>query len=310
MSNTTISSSIRIVLFVLLSVQLFAGSEQPDPSPDLVKAATKARPHFPLVGEYVSDHGALQANMLTDGSFLVAEYQKGLPGAGWDQSPIAHSKKSAEELKAILGAYEMVERVSPTMGKKAPPGALLQFPNDFSNVEAGLMKAGAKSTKSVGSFSMHLEFLMPFMGSRVLSSAKRGNSGIYIYKVYEVQIMDTFALDYQQPENNAIPLESETYRWCGSLYKKKVPDVNMTFPPLRWQTYDIDFLAPQFEGEKKVSNARITVRHNGVLIHDDVELEQGTGLGANRKEMAKGSILFQKHGSPILFRNVWAIEYP
>lgn len=77
---------------------------------------------------------------------------------------------------------------------------------------------------------------------------------------------------------------------------------------MRWQTYDLDFTAPVFEGGQKIKNARITVRHNGVLIHDDVELKTGTGNGAKKKPLAKGPIFFQNHANPVVYRNVWATE--
>ena len=82
----------------------------------------------------------------------------------------------------------------------------------------------------------------------------------------------------------------------------------MAFPPLAWQTYDIDFTAPRFIDGEKVVNARITVRHNGVVIHDDVEMATGTGAGAKRPEKEKGLIIFQDHGNPVAFRNLWLVE--
>jgi hypothetical protein len=139
------------------------------------------------------------------------------------------------------------------------------------------------------------------------SSQQRGNSGIYIFNNYEIQILDSFALDLNE-QNNAVKTESNADRWCGSIYKKTAPDLNMCYPPLRWQTYDIDFTAPEFEGDRKVKNARITVHHNGVLIQDDIELETGTGTGARRRQAARGPVFFQNHNNPVLFRNVWAAE--
>jgi hypothetical protein len=155
---------------------------------------------------------------------------------------------------------------------------------------------------------MHLEFMLPFKPGANPSSQHRSNSGIYIFHNYEIQILDSFALDYENPGNNAVKPESENKQWCGAFYKEKLPDVNMTFPPLRWQTYDIDFTAPVFEDGKKVKNARATVRHNGVLIHDDVELKTGTGAGAKRPQVAEGPVHFQGHGNPVMFRNIWATE--
>jgi hypothetical protein len=88
----------------------------------------------------------------------------------------------------------------------------------------------------------------------------------------------------------------------------KTPDTHMAYPPLRWQTYDIDFMAPQFDGDKKIKNARITIFHNGIKIHDDVELKTGTGAGAKRPQLAKGPVFFQAHANPVVYRNVWATE--
>ena len=75
------------------------------------------------------------------------------------------------------------------------------------------------------------------------------------------------------------------------------------------ETYDIDFTAPKFDASgNKTANARITVVHNGVKIHDNVELPKGTGAGGSRPEVAKGPILFQGHGNPTAYRNVWLVE--
>ena len=121
-------------------------------------------------------------------------------------------------------------------------------------------------------------------------------------------MLDSFALDYQNREANPFKLDSLSEQWCGCLYKMKMADLNMCRPPLTWQTYDITFTAPVFEGDKKVKNARLTVLHNGVKIHDDFELKTGTGMGAKRKQLARGPIYFQNHGNPTVYRNVWIKE--
>jgi hypothetical protein len=128
-----------------------------------------------------------------------------------------------------------------------------------------------------------------------------------VFNNYEVQVLDSFGLDFDT-ENNAVETESLNSQWCGSFYKVKTPDVPMAFPPLQWQTYDIDFTAPRFKDGEKVKNARFTIRHNGVLIHDDVELLTGTGAGGKRPEKAEGTILFQEHGNPASYRNIWMIK--
>ena len=304
----TKSSAAVILLLATFSVR--AADLLPTPvwtDPDIAMQDISG---FFMVGEYLSKEGktALQTTLLKGGDFLTATYLGGLPGAGWDKSPIKSEKLNPEVLTARLRNYTKTERKSPTLRKPAPSDAVLVFPDGFTNIEDGLMLAGGKTVKDLGSFHMHLEFMQPLKPGKNPSNQDRGNSGIYIFNNYEIQIIDTFALDYENPENNAIETESINKQWCGALYKMKRPDVNMTYPPLRWQTYDIDFTAPEFDGDQKVKNARITVLHNGVMIHNDVELKAGTGNGAKRPQLATGPIFFQNHHSPVVFRNIWATE--
>jgi len=309
LSTTKLPLIVYVMLAISLSVQ--AATKKLEPVWTDVKTAARDVPHFTLVGEYVSRSGpcALQANLLPDGKFLVATYKGGLPGAGWDKTAILSQVMAPNDLQQLLQGFKKTERVSPTMGKAAPKDAILKFPQDFPDVKDGLLWSGTQTKKQLGSFRMHLEFRVPMKPGANPSSQKRGNSGIYIFHNYEVQVLDTFALDLDQ-NNNAIPAESQNTQWCGALYKAKIPDLNMTFPPLTWQTYDIVFQAPKFQGEKKTKNARITVYHNGVKIHDNVELKTGTGAGAKRKQVAQGPIVFQGHGNPVVYRNVWATALP
>jgi len=152
-------------------------------------------------------------------------------------------------------------------------------------------KSGSIMTKmDVTDFKMHAEFKTPQLPPDVTGQG-RGNSGIYIQRRYELQILDSFGLE---PKNNE----------CGSLYKFRAPDKNVCSMPGRWQSYDIIFHAAKFDGGKKVENARITVWHNGVLIHDDVELQDKTGAG-RQEGPEPGPILLQDHGNEICFRNIW-----
>ncbi|MEX2578238.1 MAG: DUF1080 domain-containing protein [Verrucomicrobiales bacterium] len=280
------------------------------------KLAASAHIDFTLQGEYRGERegGAVgvQAADIGDGNFHVLTYRGGLPGDGWDGSAIEAEKVGRGELKTLVAELKRVERESETLGKKAPEGAIVVFDGEKTEhikggVKKGLLMAGAKTTTAAGDFHLHVEFRLPFKPDRPLSSQDRGNSGLYIFDNYEVQVLDTFGLDFDA-DNNAVETESLNTQWCASLYKFKAPDVPMAFPPLRWQTYDIDFTAPRFEGEEKVENARITVRHNGVVVHDDLELPGGTGAGAKRPEKEKGTLLFQDHGNPVAFRNVWLVE--
>ena len=139
-------------------------------------------------------------------------------------------------------------------------------------------------------FKMHAEFKTPQLPPNVKGQG-RGNSGIYIQRRYEVQILDSFGLE---PKNNE----------CGAIYEFKAPDKNVCGMPGQWQSYDIIFHAAKFDGNKKVKNARITVWQNGVMIHNDVELQNKTGAG--RPEGPEpGPILLQEHGNEGWFRNIW-----
>lgn len=152
------------------------------------------------------------------------------------------------------------------------------------------------STKqSFGDCQLHVEFATP--AEMKGSGQGRGNSGIYMMGRYEVQILDSF--------------ENETYvdGQCGALYKQQPPTVNASRRPGEWQTYDIIFEAPRFDDAGKLTKpAVVTVLHNGVLIHNHVEL-QGTTSYFKAPEYEphppKQPIDIQFHGNPVRFRNIW-----
>jgi hypothetical protein len=196
-------------------------------------------------------------------------------------------------------------RKSPTMGAKPPEGATVLF--DGSNTDewkggrldkaTGLLNTDGSdivTKKKFSNYTMHIEFMLPYRPDA--RSQGRGNSGFYQVDHYECQILDSFGLDGLNNE-------------CGGFYTKAAPKVNMCLPPLAWQTYDMEFTnAVQGPDGKKAKNAVATVKHNGVVIHDNQEISGPTGGHRSDPEGTPGPIKLQGHGNPLQFRNVWIVE--
>ncbi|HNY80371.1 MAG: DUF1080 domain-containing protein [Sedimentisphaerales bacterium] len=162
--------------------------------------------------------------------------------------------------------------------------------------------AGYIQTKEqFGSCQLHVEFATP---QRVAGSGQgRGNSGVFLQGQYEVQVLDSY-------DNKTYPDGQ-----CGALYGRSVPLVNACRKPGEWQSYDIIYHRPFFGKDGKVTRkATFTVFHNGVLIHDHVELTGGTNW-INAHAVTdyvvhgdKGPIQLQDHGNPVRYRNIWVRE--
>ena len=142
-------------------------------------------------------------------------------------------------------------------------------------------------------FRLHVEFNVN-SNPNAKNREGDGNSGIYIQQRYEIQIQNA----------HGIPADEFTASYGGSIYKMKKPDHLVSKRAGEWQTYDIVFRAARFEGDKKIENARLTVYHNDVLIHDDFELPRKTGAG--KKEGPEPlPTKFQGHHNQVRFRNIW-----
>ena len=145
--------------------------------------------------------------------------------------------------------------------------------------------------KQFGDLKLHLEF-------RLLEPVTNG--GVYLMSRYEINIKDA----YGKPGGTPIGF--------GNIADPKdlYPDVNVAFPPMEWQTFDIDFRAPRFDasGIQKIEDARITLVHNGITIYDDVAIKSVRGSTSRLGEASLGPIYLQEHGVPYQFRNIWVID--
>jgi hypothetical protein len=320
----------RVLLAIwlaLISVSLFAkGPAYTDPA--------KTDADFPFQGEYVgiaqTNNGELKVGVqviaLGEGKFHAVGCMGGLPGAGWSQSP---KRESDGELKngAVVcsddrvittvkdgkitlatkdgrefAKLDKVVRTSPTLGAAPPAGAIVLFDGKSADAfekgqltDDGLLAAGCTSKQKFGSCRVHIEFRLPYMPQD--RGQARGNSGIYLQGRYEVQMLDSFGLAGKNNE-------------CGGLYELKDPNLNMCLPPLAWQTYDIDYTAAKYDGDKVISPARISVDHNGVAVQKDVELptDRGTRAAPVKPGPDSGPIYLQNHGDPVVYRNIWVVE--
>ena len=275
-----------------------------------------------LAGQF--DVGA-QVIALGDGQFRLVLYPGGLPGAGYDDGTAEKreydgardgdtvtftggtTSKSITGGKLIFSrdgqefSIDRTIRKSPTLGAKPPEGAVVLFDGKSAKnfkpgrmTDTGLLMQGANSIRRFQNHTLHLEFRLPYEPKK--RGQGRGNSGCYMQARYEVQMLDSFGLAGRDNE-------------CGGIYSIAAPDTNMCLPPLQWQTYDIDFTAAKFDKEgKKTANARATVRHNGVVIHDNVELPKRTAASPLAEGPEPGFLHLQDHGNQVRYRNIWVVE--
>ncbi len=158
-------------------------------------------------------------------------------------------------------------------------------------------KSAVKTKQAFGDCQVHLEFATP---AQVKGNGQgRGNNGLLFAGVYEVQILDS----YQNP----------TYfdGQCASLYKQSPPMVNVSRKPGEWQTYDVVYEGPRFDGKTVTRPAVFTVFHNGVIVQNHVALTGGTFFDrppSYSPHPEKTPIALFYHGDPVKFRNIWVRE--
>jgi len=169
-------------------------------------------------------------------------------------------------------------------------------------VENGYMEVVAKTgyiatRDSFGDCQLHVEFAEPSPG--VGESQERGNSGVFLMGLYEIQVLDSY--------------ENKTYAdgQASAVYGQYPPLVNASRPPAQWQIYDIIFHGPRFKEGKLTRPARVTVLHNGVLVQDNVEPTGPTAHGERppyKPTPEKLPLQLQDHGNPVRYRNIWIRE--
>ena len=294
----TILFSVRTLFALVVLLSATTVSAQVYDSPE----KAKADPDFALQGEYVDSTRGLQVIAMGDEEFQIVTYTSGLPGAGWDGKEKKRIDVDVDAAEALISKFKRVDRKSPTLGAKPPSGAVVLFDGTKESLEKhwkagakitddGLLQQGCTSIDTFGDYALHLEFRTPFAPKA--RGQGRGNSGLYHQGRYETQVLDSFGLEGEMNET-------------GGIYSIRKPDLNMCLPPLTWQTYDVEFTAARYDDDGKlVTNAKITVNLNGVVIHRDVELPKSTTAAPVKLGPENGPIYLQDHGNPVRYRNIW-----
>ncbi len=203
-------------------------------------------------------------------------------------------------------------KVTPGENGAAPSDAIILDHNAWESVSGGenkwdiedgvmTVKPGTKDIRtksSYGDVQLHIEWRIPELDAKFIDQ-DRGNSGVFLQQFYEVQVLDSYT---NKTYNNG---------QAGSLYKQHIPLVNATKPAMEWQSYDIIYTAPRFgKNDTVISQARMTVIHNGVLIQNNVALTGPTVyIGAPAyEEHGNLPIYLQDHDHKVSFRNIWLRE--
>lgn len=228
--------------------------------------------------------------------------------------PASRSRTLALMLTAWLAPAAMAQEKpnDATLGAKPPEGAVVllgakglegwvkrdgKTPADWPVADGiATVRGGDIMTRQrFGDFKLHLEFNVPYMPQA--RGQGRGNSGVYLGGIHELQVLDSYGL---KPQNND----------CGAIYQQVVPRVNACKPPLQWQTYDVTFHKAVLDDQGKVvKKARVTVVHNGIKTIDDAEIRPTPG-GLGDRPGQDGPLLLQDHGNAVQYRNIWIQPSP
>jgi hypothetical protein len=165
--------------------------------------------------------------------------------------------------------------------------------------ETGARTGSLYTRESFSDVQLHVEWSAP--SSVTGNSQGRGNSGIFLMGLYEIQVLDSY--------NNKTYADGQ----AGAIYGQSPPLANSARKPGEWQTYDIVFTAPRFGPDGKVQKpAYVTVLHNGVLVQNHTEILGSTHFDRPNeyaKHPEKQPLVLMYHGNPVRFRNIWVREF-
>lgn len=265
----------------------------------LPKLYIRSEPYLDTITEL--ENGKIDLN--------IAGWQGTIKGETFTGTGILYGDRVNFEMKKV-------EKLSPTLGLKPPKGAVHLFDGEgfehwihadgrevtwkqlegVMEVVSGFWNNGKnrqngiggdiKTKRQFGDMQFHMEFRYAVEPER--HGEGRGNSGLFFIGIGEVQILNSYGSDGFWNE-------------CGAVYKIWPPHVNAARPPLQWQSYDIELRLPKFDGSgQKIADARITVRHNGTVIHHQTPVPS--------EHRGPVAIALQDHNNPIQFRNIWVKE--
>jgi len=273
-TQTTIAACMLAALF---GVRVMSHQQQPPP-------ATQAKPPAP------APTGYKDTPKQPDGKWLVHDDDRPRPVVV-KPGPFVGLPAPGDAI-VLLGASNDLSKWQMTQG-----GGPVSWPIDASGVLSSGKGMIRTARNDFSDYQLHVEFATP---TDVRGNSQgRGNSGVFLNGVFEIQVLDSY--------------ENKSYAdgQAASMYGQIPPMVNVARPPGEWQSYDIVFTAPRFSGDKLEKPAVVTVLHNGVAVHaadafwgPTMHRQVGTYAPSN----AKGYIGLQDHGNPVRFRNIWIRE--
>ena len=220
-----------------------------------------------------------------------------IKGRRGDSSSIRTARSSASSTRSTAS--------SPTLGAKPPEGAVVLFDGKSADAfeggkvtEDGLLACkAARASRSSAAASCTSSSALPYQPED--RGQGRGNSGIYrAGRGTKCQMLDSFGLEGKNNE-------------CGGIYSVKAPDVNMCLPPLAWQTYDIDYTAAKYDGDKLVTKPAgdgAAQRRRRSTRTSSCPASAITTAAPIKPGPEPGPIYLQDHGNPVRYRNIWVVE--